>query len=89
MFKLQNKMFALGGILGVFDRGFKRLKSVRSEVNLLTIGPAWFITLPGEVNPEILNGGIETPEGRDFTIQHLVNRTWIFNSKTSSHNKVV
>ncbi len=67
-FKLQNKMFALGGILGVFDRGFKRLTSVRSEVNLLTIGPAWFITMPGEVNPEILNGGIETPDHRDFKI---------------------
>ena len=67
-FKLQNKVFALGGILGVFDRGFKRLKSVRSEINLLTIGPAWFITLPGEVNPEILNGGIEAPDNRDFKI---------------------
>ncbi|MCF7973873.1 MAG: neutral/alkaline non-lysosomal ceramidase N-terminal domain-containing protein [Phycisphaerae bacterium] len=68
-FKLQNRMFTLGGIAGVFDRGFKRLKYVRSEVNVLTIGPAWFITLPGEVNPEIVNGGIQTPEGRDFEIQ--------------------
>ena len=34
-------MFTLGGIAGVFDRGFKRMKYVRSEVNLLTIGPAW------------------------------------------------
>ncbi len=68
-FKLQNKVFALGGVLGVFDRGFKHLKYVRSEINLLTIGPAWFLTLPGEVNPEIVNGGIETPEGRDFDIQ--------------------
>ena len=70
-FKLQNRMFMLGGIVGVFDRGFKRLKYVRSEVNLLTIGPAWFITLPGEVNPEILNGGIEAPEGRDFEIDPI------------------
>jgi len=67
-FKLQNKMFALGGIVGLFDRGFKRLRYVRSEVNLLSIGPAWFITMPGEVNPEIINGGIETPAGRDFEI---------------------
>ena len=67
-FKLQNKIFTLAGILGVFDRGFKRLKYIRSEVNLLTIGSAWFITMPGEVNPEIINGGIEKPEGRDFDI---------------------
>lgn len=68
-FTLQNKMFLLGGLAGVFDRGFKRLKYVRSEVNLLTVGPAWFLTLPGEVNPEILNGGIEAPENRDFKIE--------------------
>jgi hypothetical protein len=24
--------------------------------------------MPGEVNPEIINGGIQTPEGRDFDI---------------------
>lgn len=68
-FKLQNKLFMLGGVMGVFDRGFHRLQQVRSEVNLLTIGPAWFITLPGEVNPEIVNGGIEAPAGRDFLIE--------------------
>jgi hypothetical protein len=67
-FKLQNKIFLLGGLVGIFDRGFKQLKYLRSEVNLLTIGPAWFLTMPGEVNPEIINGGIETPDGRDFDI---------------------
>ena len=67
-FPLQNKIFTLGGILGVFDRGFKRLKYIRSEVNAFTIGSAWFITMPGEVNPEIINGGIEAPENRDFVI---------------------
>ena len=67
-FKLQNRVFMLGGILGVFDRGFKGLRRIRSEVNLLTVGPAWFLTMPGEVNPELINGGIEAPEGRDFDI---------------------
>ncbi len=67
-FKLQNKIFLLGGLVGVFDRGFKKLKYLRSEVNLLTIGPAWFLTMPGEVNPELINGGIERPDGRDFNI---------------------
>jgi hypothetical protein len=67
-FKMQNKLFKLAAIMGVFDRGFIGFKYVRSEVDLLTIGPAWFITIPGEVNPEIINGGIETPEGRDFEI---------------------
>jgi hypothetical protein len=67
-FRMDNVLFKLGGIMGVFDRGFKRFKYVKSEINLLTIGPAWFLTLPGEINPEIVNGGIETPEGADFKI---------------------
>jgi hypothetical protein len=67
-FRMDNILFKLGGILGVFDRGFKRLTYVKSEINLLTIGPAWFLTIPGEINPEIVNGGIETPEGVDYTI---------------------
>jgi hypothetical protein len=67
-FKMDNVLFKLGGILGVFDRGFKRLKYVKSEINLLRIGPAWFLTIPGEINPELIDGGIESPEGADFKI---------------------
>jgi hypothetical protein len=70
-FNMQNKLFKLGALAGVFDRSIFRLRYVRSEVDLLTIGPAWFLTLPGEVNPEIIKGGIETPEGRDFGIAAL------------------
>ncbi len=39
---------------------------IRSEINLLIIGPAWFLTLPGEIYPEIVNGGIVNPEGADY-----------------------
>jgi hypothetical protein len=67
-FQLDNVLFKLGGIFGVFDRGFKRLKFLKSEIDLVTIGSAWFLTIPGEINPEIINGGIETPEGADFII---------------------
>jgi hypothetical protein len=67
-FKLQNKYFKLGAVAGIFDRGFVGFSAIRSEADLMVIGPAWFLTLPGEVNPEIVNGGIETPEGRDFNI---------------------
>ena len=65
-FPVQNKIFKLGGLLGVLDRGFIGMKKVRSEINLLSIGSAWILTLPGEINPEIVNGGIEKPEGADF-----------------------
>lgn len=66
-FEVQNKRFKLAGLLGIFNRGFIGLSKLRSEVNLLTIGDAWLLTIPGEVNPEIVNGGIESPEGGDFS----------------------
>jgi len=65
-FKVQNKLFLLGGYLGIFNRGFVGLNQMRSEVNLLTIGDAWILTIPGEINPELVNGGIEIPQGADF-----------------------
>jgi len=67
-FRLDNPLFKLGGAMGIFKRGIRWLSSLRSEIDLLTIGPAWFLTVPGEINPEIVNGGIESPEGRDFEI---------------------
>ncbi len=42
---------------------------MRSELAVFKIGPLSFATLPGEVYPEIINGGIEAPEGRDFNIE--------------------
>ncbi len=65
-FPVANKLFKLGGALGIFHRGFPRLNKLRSEVDLLTIGDAWILTIPGEINPEIVNGGIEVPEGADY-----------------------
>lgn len=66
---VENKYYILGGALNLFHRGFIRFKQVRSEINLLTIGPAWILTIPGEINPEIVNGGVEVPDGADFDIQ--------------------
>jgi len=67
-FRLDNPLFKLAASMGVFKRSIRWLSSMRSEIDLLTIGPAWFLTVPGEINPEIVNGGIESPEGRDFEI---------------------
>jgi hypothetical protein len=68
-FQVDNKLFRLGGALGVINRGFENFKYTRSEVDLLKVGPAWILTVPGEVYPEIIDGGIEALEGRDFPIQ--------------------
>ena len=65
---IDNKLFRLGDALGVFHRGMAGWMNMRSELAVFNIGPMSFATLPGEVYPEILNGGVEAPEGRDFNI---------------------
>lgn len=67
-FPLGNKMFQLGATLGTLDRGTTGWMTMRSEISAFNIGPLSFVTIPGEVYPEIINGGVEAPEGRDFAI---------------------
>jgi hypothetical protein len=66
--KMDNQLFHLAAYLGIFERGFTSWKHIRSEVSAWSIGPATFVHVPGELYPEILFGGIESPEGADFGI---------------------
>jgi hypothetical protein len=70
-FPLSNKMFQLGTAVGTLDRGTTGWMKTRSEISAFNIGSLSFLTIPGEVYPEIINGGVEAPEGRDFAIQPL------------------
>ncbi len=65
---IENNMFLAGAYLGLMDRGHVRWKAMRTEVALVTIGEASIACVPGEIYPEIVNGGIEHPEGADFDI---------------------
>lgn len=67
--KMDNGLFHLAAFLGIFDRGFTSWKHIRSEVSAWTLGPATFVHVPGELYPEILHGGIESPAGADFGIE--------------------
>ncbi len=65
--KVDNFLFNLAGALRVLDRGFSGFNKLRSEVSLVTIGDAVSVLmLPGEIYPEIVNGGAAAPEGGDF-----------------------
>ena len=66
---IDNTMFRLATTLGILDRGTTGWMNMRSELAVFKIGPLSFTTLPGEVYPEIINGGIEAPEGQDFKIE--------------------
>lgn len=63
---LKNTIFRIAGVIGLLNRGGPALFMTRSEVAAFAIGPATFLSIPGEIYPEILYGGVENPEGRDF-----------------------
>jgi len=63
---VDNPVFFLAPVLGLIDRGHARWKTMRTEIALITVGPASIACLPGEVYPEIVNGGIERAPGGDF-----------------------
>jgi hypothetical protein len=66
---IENKMFRLATTLGILDRGTSGWMKMKSELSVFKIGSLSFVTIPGEVYPEIINGGIEAPEGGDFHIE--------------------
>jgi len=65
---LDNVLFRIGATLGVIGRGFSDWMMIRSEVAAFTLGDLSFLCAPGEIYPEIIEGGIEAPEGGDFGI---------------------
>jgi hypothetical protein len=66
--QIDNTLFRLASALGLFGRGHPRLNTIRSEVAVVTFGEASLTCVPGELYPEIANGGIEHPPGADFDI---------------------
>jgi hypothetical protein len=66
---IDNIMFKLGTALGILNRGTTSWMKTRSELAVFNLGPLSFATLPGEAYPEIINGGVEAPDGRDFNIE--------------------
>ncbi len=65
---LDNKLYRLAAALGVLDRGMPGWFKLRTEVAVWRLGPATFLHQPGEIYPEIINGGVEKPEGQDFAV---------------------
>jgi len=63
---MSNNLFKLANLLGVLDRGTVGWFKVRSEIAYWQVGEVGFLNVPGEIYPEIVNGGIESPEGQDF-----------------------
>ncbi|WP_372934588.1 neutral/alkaline non-lysosomal ceramidase N-terminal domain-containing protein [Mariniphaga sediminis] len=65
---IKNTLFKLATALGVLDRGTAGWMKMKTELAVFSVGPVSFVTIPGEIYPEIINGGVEAPQGRDFEI---------------------
>jgi hypothetical protein len=65
---VDNRLFRLALAVGTVDRGQPRFNWLRSEVALVTLGDASVVLVPGELYPEIANGGITQPPGADFAV---------------------
>ncbi len=66
---IDNPLFRLASALGLFGRGQPHWNYIRTEVAVLTFGDASIACVPGELYPEIANGGIVRPPGADFDIE--------------------
>ncbi len=65
---LKNNLFRFAAAIGMMDADMTGWMKKRTEAAVWNIGPASFVTFPGELYPEILNGGVEALPGRDFEI---------------------
>ncbi len=65
---LDNTGFRIAAAIGLIDRGLPRWMTIRSEVAAFTLDNMSFVCIPGEIYPEIINGGIEAPQGQDYSI---------------------
>ena len=66
---VDNVNFLIAPVLGLMDRGHSRWRHVRSEAAVLRFGDATIACVPGEIYPEIVNGGVERAPGGDFDVE--------------------
>lgn len=59
-------------MLGLIHEGYYPGGKSKSEMNVLRIGEVLMLTVPGEIYPEIVEGGIEAKPGNDFNLTEPV-----------------
>ena len=54
--------------LGFIHTGYYPGSKAKTEVNAIRIGDVMIVTVPGEIYPEVVEGGVVALEGRDFQV---------------------
>ena len=61
-------MYKYAMMFGLIHEGYKLGQGARTEINVIRIGGVLLLSTPGEIYPEIVEGGVEALPGRDFEI---------------------
>lgn len=61
-------MYKYAMMFGLIHEGYKIGRGARTEINVIRIGGVLLLSTPGEIYPEIVEGGVEAKPGRDFEI---------------------
>ena len=59
----------MAAVLGILDKGLSGWITTRSELCIWQMGPISFLHQPGEIYPELIEGGVEYPQGADFPME--------------------
>jgi hypothetical protein len=61
-------MYKYAMMFGLIHEGYKLGQGARTEINVIRIGGVLLLSTPGEIYPEIVEGGVEAKPGRDYEI---------------------
>jgi hypothetical protein len=62
-------MYKYAMMFGLIHEGYKLFQGARTELNVIRIGGVLLLSVPGEIYPEIVEGGVEALPGRDYEIE--------------------
>jgi hypothetical protein len=61
-----NRLLRWGMNLGIINRGYYPGRKLCTEIDRVQFGLLDLLTVPGEIYPEIVVGGVECPDGADY-----------------------
>jgi hypothetical protein len=73
------KLVIAAQVLKIIKRDFARhlgVPYIKTELHLLELGDAKFLMIPGELYPEIANGGVSVPAGADYPKARKLELPW-------------
>ncbi len=73
------KLVIAAQVLKIIKRDFARhlgVPYITTELHLLELGDAKFLMMPGELYPEIANGGVTVPAGADYPKARKLDLPW-------------